>query len=115
MSFALFILLTYTASLIWIRPAPKNLKADPIPMLEHLLSIKATLALGVLLIIIFYMTTQGSMKEISTEMYYTYALKNNFNFSVKDFLSIGTNIFLHINLYHLTGNLFMLALLSSYE
>ena len=108
-------LLLYLILLAFVRPAPNQLKAAPIPLSVHLWSIKISLLLGTLLIIIFFFITDGTFDHIDPERFYPYALSSPFELSIRGLFSLFTNLFLHANFYHLIANLFMLALLSRYE
>ncbi|HBI36027.1 MAG TPA: rhomboid family intramembrane serine protease [Spirochaetia bacterium] len=108
-------LILYISILLLIRPYPSSLKSARPTILEHFKGIKATLILGVLLIIIFFITSNFKFISVDENLYYIFALNN-----IKDAIylwpvQIVSHTFIHQNIIHLIGNVSLLGILSIYE
>lgn len=112
---------TVITGLIWVValfvliPSPNDLKTPKPKRVESIKKILGTVFLGLILIFVFYFTTQGSFVE-SKDTAYTLLGINNVNILTPIWLvQLVTNIFVHANWVHLLSNLTLLGILSLYE
>jgi rhomboid protease GluP len=108
------LLVLYVGLLLFIKPAPKSFRDEPITIKENFLAIKGSLFLGVLLLTIHLFVSDFTSLDASEKSYQIFAL-NNLDNNRLWLLQYFTHLFIHLNLLHLVGNLTMLGLLSAYE
>ena len=110
-----FFTLSYIAVLILYRPAPESLKAQQIGYLANIAKIKVSLLLGVLICIVFLFTSNFSFDATDDKLQTMLGINNRFFSSGFWFVQLITHNFVHENIIHLAGNLFMLGMTSLYE
>lgn len=106
---------TYIGLLIFVKPAPSSLKAVPITYWENLKFIWASIFSGVLIILVFLLTTNFGFITVDENLYRALALSNDADQFSKWPLQSVTHLFVHGNLVHLAANLVGLGLASAYE
>jgi len=106
---------TYVGLLIFIKPAPSSLKAAPITYSENFKSVWASICTGVIVLLIFLLTTNFDFISVDEGLYRKLALSNDVDLFLNWPLQSVTHLFLHGNLIHLVANVFGLGLASAYE
>ena len=104
----------YIGVILFIRPTPNSFRDKPISIKENFLAIKGSLILGTLLLSIHFFVSDFTFLEINSDIFHLLAL-NNYENNYLLIFQFFTHIFIHLNLMHLVGNVFMLGLLSAYE
>ncbi len=105
----------YIGILTGYRPYPNSLKATRPTVWENIVQIKASILLGVCIIVIFFFVSNFSFTKIAKNLLLLFGL-NNFEFNPALFpLQLFTHLLIHENLLHLTMNVSGIALLSIYE
>lgn len=107
--------IAYIALLILIRPTPSSLRAAKPTLHQNFLSIRAALGSGLLLLIIFFLTSNYEFLELDRRVYEKFTLQNGRNEHEIWPATIFTHLFLHINLAHLLANVFYIGIASVYE
>ncbi len=101
--------------LIFLRPYPSDLHAKTPTIWESFKEIQATFWLGILLSLIFLLSSDGSFKQIN-EIWWRVFGVNNSNFETPFWIvQAFTHNFIHLNLIHLLSNLTLLGMMSLYE
>lgn len=108
------LLLCYTCCLLLYKPAPESLKAEAISYSQNAKSIKATIVSGIVLILIFGITTEFRGIALTEQFHVLTASKSVENPLLLP-IQLVTNHFIHLNIVHLVSNIFILMLLSTYE
>lgn len=115
MIFFLISLLVYSSVLLFMKAQPASLR-DPLPSLkEHFNSIRITLFTGIMLLCIFFFTSNFEFITINEGVRVLLGLSNIGEFSHLWPFQTITALFIHYNVEHLLGNVVMLGLLSAYE
>ena len=105
----------YVTILLFLRPIPESLKAKRVSFKEHFMSIKMSLFFGVLILVVFLLTTHFTFLKTDENIFKILALNNDRSFSNIWWIEIFTHQFVHLNLQHLLTNLIGLGLASMYE
>ncbi|MCJ8349056.1 rhomboid family intramembrane serine protease [Moritella sp.] len=105
----------YVGLLIIIKPAPSSLKAVPITYSQNLKLVWASICSGVLILLIFLLTTNFSFIIVDENVFRTLALSNDVDQFLNWPLQSITHLFIHGNLVHLAANVVGLGLASAYE
>lgn len=105
----------YVSVLLFLRPMPESLKAKRVSFKEHLMGIKMSLFFGVLILVIFLLTTHFTFLKTDENIFKILALNNDRSLSNIWWIEIFTHPFVHLNLQHLLTNLVGLGLASLYE
>ncbi len=111
----LFISASYVGILLFFRPTPASLKADPLPLSKNFDAVKASLFSGLFFLIIFLFTSGFEFRVIDEHLYWLLALNNIEEMSTFRPMQAITHLFIHINLYHVVANVSVLGLTSVYE
>lgn len=111
----LFVVGTYCAVLIGLRPAPDSLKSKPISYIENVSRIKVTLLVGIVLCVVHLLVTHFSFGDTKDAWIGLLGIKNVNIFEWMWFHTIVTNTFVHLNFLHLLTNLHGVGLCSLYE
>lgn len=111
-----FLLLSLAYILPWAfwKPQPASLreKAPAVPLGKRLWDVKGNLALGILLILIFFLTSGGDWKESTPEMVGLWGLWKVPGLPTFQWFTCN---FVHFDFIHLLGNLSILCILAAYE
>lgn len=105
----------YVGLLILVKPAPSSLKAAPITYIENLKLVWASTISGVLILVIFFITTNFGFISVDESLYRTLALSNDGDQFLKWPLQSVSHLFVHGNVIHLAANVIGLGLASAYE
>ena len=105
----------YVAVLLFVRPMPESLKAKRVSFKEHFRSIKMSLFFGVLILVIFLVTSQFAFVKTDENVLKILALNNVYSFTSLWWIQLFTHQFVHINLLHVATNLTGLGLACVYE
>lgn len=108
------LLCCYTCGLLLYKPAPASFKDSPPSFIQHTQNIKATLLLGILLIVLFGITTDFTGIALA-EQFYVLTLSKSMENPLLLPLQVITHNVIHLNSIHLISNIFILMLLSCYE
>lgn len=108
-------LVFYVGLLIFIKPAPRSLKSVPISYRENVKFVWASMLSGILVLLVFLLTTNFDFVTVDEDLYITLALSNNGDQFLKWPLQSITHLFIHSNLIHLAANVVGLGLASVYE
>lgn len=111
----LAISIVYIVLLITIRPAPSSLREAKPTLHQSFVGVRATLGSGVLLLTIFFFTSNYEFLELDKQVYERFTLQNGRNEHEFWPATIITHLFLHINLAHLLANVFYIGIASLYE
>jgi len=105
----------YAGILLFYKPSPPSLKAQPLSFSENFHSIKASLFTGLLILTVFLFTS-GFEFIVTDEKFYDLLALNNYQ-ERPDYwpIQVITHLFIHINLYHVVANVFVLGIASAYE
>ncbi len=108
----MFVLLmtVYILCLTLWRPRPISLKTKLPGYWENIKSVKATLILGVILILIFLVTSGSEFKESKTGILGILGTSEKGFTQLNAYFQIVTHLFVHINLKHLILLQFLQAL-----
>lgn len=114
---ALFLLaiFAYAGFLILYKPAPNSLKADPLTLIENFRSIKASFTVGIVILVIFFITSNFNFNEIDEKLYMLLAINNIENSAGKWPIQMFTHLAIHINIVHILTNVTGIAISSVYE
>jgi len=104
----------YVSAILFIKPSPNSFRDKPLSTKENFLAIKGSLFLGVLFLTIHLFVTDFTFLDVNEDTYQLLALNNSQDNNLWA-IQYFTNIFIHFNLIHLLGNVFMIGLLSAYE
>lgn len=104
----------YIAVLLFARPSPSSFRGKRISVQENVGRIKGSLFLGILLLTVQLFITNFTFLTIDENLLNIFTI-NNLEKENLVIFKYFTNIFIHFNVMHLLGNLFMLGLLSVYE
>ena len=98
---------------LW-KPQPESLreKAPPVPLGKRLWAVKGNLALGILLILLFFLTSGGEWKESTPDMVRLWGLWKGQGLPTFQWFTCN---FIHFDFLHLLGNLSVLCMLAAYE
>lgn len=105
----------YVGLLVSIKPAPSSLKASAVTYKENLQSVWASVCSGVLIMVVFLVTTNFGFITVDEYLYHILALSNDGEQFLKWPLQPITHLFVHGNLVHLAANVVGLGLASAYE
>lgn len=113
----LFLIATvgYLGTLLVIRPAPASLKAAPLTFSENLKLIWASGFSGVLILLIFLITSDYGFLAINENAYALLSLNNDLEKASRWPVQAVTHLFIHANPLHLLVNVAGLGLASVYE
>ncbi len=103
----------YIAALLFITPHQHNLKAVPLTFVQNFKLIQASLYLGVLLLVIFFITSNYNFLVIDERIFNLLALRNEITVLLP--YQIITHSLIHIDLFHLLINISGIGLASLYE
>ena len=105
----------YAISLVLCKPSPDSLKEKPSTLTQHFWSIKASFFTGILLLVIFFMTSNFNFMMIDEALYTRLALHNS-NTSIISFpLQLFSHSFIHFGNVHLVSNVTGIGIASAYE
>ncbi|MGE4542471.1 MAG: rhomboid family intramembrane serine protease [Pedobacter sp.] len=91
------------------------MKTVPITYSENFKFVWASICSGVLIILIFLLTTNFGFISVDENLYRTFALSNDVDQFLKWPLQSVSHLFIHGNLLHLAANVIGLGLTSAYE
>lgn len=103
----------YIAALLFITPYQHNLKTVPLTFVQNFKLIQASLYLGVLLLVIFFITSNYNFLVIDERIFHLLALRNEITVLLP--FQIITHSLIHIDLFHLLTNISGIGLASLYE
>ena len=110
------IFLTFIGSILAYNPHSESLKnTKKMSFNKRIYHNKGTLILGGTIIIAYFFSMSDESYSTSEKMIYLFGLSYTGIFEHLLLYQLLTSIFVHIDLYHLCGNLLCIALLSSYE
>lgn len=115
MTLLLAVSTAYIALLTLIRPTPSSLRAAKPTLHQNFLSVRASLGSGLLLLTIFFFTSNHEFLELDKRVHEKFTLQNGHNEHEMWPATIFTHLFLHINLAHLLANVFYIGIASVYE
>lgn len=111
----LVVLSSYILALAFIQPEPESLKSGKLSLRDNIRAVKATIVLGILLIVVFLFITDLTFTDVNDKAYALLAF-NNINELYKLWpMQAFTHTFIHGNWLHLLMNISLLALVSVYE
>ena len=98
---------------LW-KPQPGSLreKASQVPVGKRLWAVKGNLALGILLILFFFLTSGGEWKQSTPDMVGFWGLWKGPGLPIFQWFTCN---FIHFDFLHLIGNLSVLCILAAYE
>lgn len=105
-------LLIYIGILLFVKPSPESLKEPQLSFGENILKIRASLVLGISLIVIFFVTSDFKFINVSEEILVSFSV-----FDLKSIFSyrVLTHLFIHLDLVHLLSNITAIGICSLYE
>ncbi len=109
------ILIVYISFLVFYRPQPSDLRQQRPSLLQNIFLIPASLGLGILFMVIFLITSQGTFISIPEDILTKFSVEKMHYFSFHSLFKLLASNFLHLNLIHLLSNLTALGLCSFYE
>ena len=116
MELFLISIVVWFSALFFLKPNPADLRAKILTRLESFKKIKATYALGMSFIIVFFITSDGTFIKSDDTWLGLLGINNIEKFTLLWFAQTFTSTFVHINfLSHLLPNLVFLGILSFYE
>lgn len=107
--------IAYVGLLLLTRPDPTSLKDRPITLAENVRDIRASILLGIVVLLGYAVTTEFGFITVNEEVFVRLALSNDFEnpqFRPSQFL---THSFVHANLVHVLTNVIGLGIASLYE
>jgi len=111
----LFVSVIYIGILLFLKPAPNNLKSPPLTGVQNIKAIKASLFLGILISTIFFFTSNFTFIDTNEAFYQYLALNNNPDLSHLWPIQLITHLFIHVNFIHIICNVCGCGLVSVYE
>ncbi len=105
----------YISILIFFRPQPASLRERPSSIYGNFRQIKASLFTGILLLMIFLITTNNGFSEIDGKFYVMFCLTNIPEAAILWPFQIITHLFVHVNLVHVLSNVIGIGIASAYE
>jgi membrane associated rhomboid family serine protease len=111
----LLTLFLYAIFLVLYRPSPSSLKAKPITLRQNFWSIKAAFFTGILLIVIFFITSNFNFMTINQELYLKLGLHNEKISLASLPLQLFSHSFIHLDIIHLISNVSGIGIASAYE
>lgn len=115
MTLFIIVLLTYVSALSFYRPSPESLRAAPPSYVKNLQQVKATVSIGVVLLLVFLITTRWTFTELDPQLYITFGLNNLGDTPLLWPVQIITHSFMHASMIHLLSNLVGIGIASVYE
>jgi membrane associated rhomboid family serine protease len=110
----LLTLSVWSVCFFFIRPTPADLNVVVPCRWKSFKEVQSVYWLGVFLMVVFLVSSQGSFLNIEETWYVLFAV-NNVLFDVWSLVQSFTHIFFHFNFVHLIANLSFLGLLSVYK
>ncbi len=107
--------IAYVGILLLTKPDPTSLKARPITLAENFRYIRASIFLGIVVLLVYAVTTEFGFVTVNEGAFILLALSNdleNPQFRPSQFL---THSFVHANLVHVLTNVIGLGIASLYE
>lgn len=105
----------YIGALVFYRPAPESLKGAPLSLRENFDQVKASTLTGLLLLLIYFIISRFSFKDVDEQLYNLLALNNIKDAAILWPLQFFTHSFIHSNVLHLLSNVTTIGLASIYE
>jgi membrane associated rhomboid family serine protease len=105
----------YTGILLFYRPLPDSIKADPLSLSDNFSAIKTSLFSGLFFLIIFLFTSDFEFLVVNEKLYGLLALNNVWEMARFWPVQAITHLFIHSDLYHIAGNVSGIGLASTYE
>lgn len=105
----------YIGILIFYRPLPNSIKADPLSLSDNFSAIKASLFSGLLFLITFLFTSDLEFLVVNEKLYALLALNNTWELARYWPIQAITHLFIHSDLYHVAENVSGIGLASLYE
>ncbi len=105
----------YTGILLFYRPLPDSIKANPLSLSDNFSAIKASLFSGLFFLIIFLFTSDFEFLVVNEKLYGFLALNNVWEMARFWPMQAITHLFIHSGLYHIAGNVSGIGLASTYE
>lgn len=115
MIYLLLAVCVYVGALVFYRPAPDSLKADRITLQENARQIKATLSVGVILLVIYFIITGFTFTEPNKNLYALFAMSNLSAMAMYWPFQLFTHLLIHANFMHLFSNVAAIGLAAVYE
>lgn len=111
----LALLASYVLALAFIQPEPESLKEPRLSLIDNIKAVKATIGLGIMLIVAFFFITDLTFTSVNERAYALLAF-NNINEMYNLWpMQAFTHTFIHGHWLHLFMNVSLLALVSVYE
>jgi len=105
----------YAGILLLYRPSPQSLKEDKITYWENFRQIKASLFTGILLLSIFFVTSDFHFITTNETLYKVFGLSNSWSIVKVLPFQVITHLLMHANWFHVISNVSSIGLLSVYE
>jgi membrane associated rhomboid family serine protease len=105
----------YSGILLFYKPLPDSIKANPLSLSDNFRAIKASLFLGPFFLIIFLFTSDFEFLVINKNLYALLALNNEIEITPYWPIQVITHLFIHSDLYHVAANVSGIGLASVYE
>ncbi len=115
MAWFITFLLVYSIALATIQPEPQSLKDEQLSITENIIRIKATMLLGVILILVYFLISDFTFNKVNLPLYSFFSLNNIPELYKLWPMQVITHSFIHSNWIHLIMNVSCLALVSIYE
>ena len=108
-------LAAYVGLLVLTKPEPESLKSKPLTYFENYTEIKASLWVGIVILIVFLGVSNLKFNEIDEQLFVLFALNNQWaNLALWPMQAIS-HLFIHINFVHVLTNLSGIGIASAYE
>lgn len=111
----IIISLIFISTLYFVKSYQLSLKEKEIDLQESFKQKKVSLFTGILIILIFFVTSDFEFISISDKIIEHFALSNNLVILKNKIWSLLTHSFIHKDLFHLSVNLIAIVFLSKYE
>jgi len=105
----------YSGILLFYRPLPDSIKANPLSLSDNYRAIKASLFLGPFFLIVFLFTSDLEFLVVNKNLYDLFALNNAREITPYWPIQAITHLFIHSDLYHVAANVSGIGLASVYE
>lgn len=111
----LVILTAYLAALSFYKPLPISLHSRLSTYRENVGRVKASMSVGAVLLLIFFITSGFTFQEIDQRALALLALSNSLELFKVWPVPVVTHLFVHIDLVHILANVIIIGALSAYE
>lgn len=107
--------LIYGGGLVALKPSPNSLKAKPISYREHFGLVWAAMFSGLLLMLVFLVTSDFGFITVNDNLYRLLSLNNDFQHNKIWPIQAMTHLLIHADLLHLFSNVLGLGVASVYQ